>query len=90
VTIPPEDRHAEIERVFRLWEAAEKKRDADECLLCLWKLCRPEIERALKDMAMKEHSAVTPWMERRGLSYEEISDAVFPAVKDAAHNFGRC
>jgi hypothetical protein len=87
VTIPPEDRHAEIERVFRLWEAAKNKRDADECLLCLWKLCRPEIERALKDMAMKEHSAVTLWMERRGLSYEEISDAVFPAVKDAAHNF---
>ena len=87
MSIPPENRHAEIERVFRLWEAAENKRDADECLLCLLNLCRPEIQRALKDMAMKEHSAVTPWMERRELSYEEISDAVFPAVKDAAHNF---
>src|SRR5215208_3624885 len=76
-----------MERVFRLWEAAENKRDADECLLSLLNLCRPEIQRALKDMAMKEHSAVTHWMERRGLSCEEISDAVFPAVKDVAHNF---
>jgi hypothetical protein len=81
------DRHAEMGRAFRLWKAAKGKRDEDKQLVRLLELCQPEVKLALKDMATKEHSDVAHWLERRGLSYEELSYAVFPAVKAAAHNF---
>ena len=85
--VSPNDRHAEMARAFRLWQAAKGKREKDKQLVRLLKLCQPEVKRALKDVATKEHSDMAHWLKRRGLSYEEISYAVFPAVKAAAHNF---
>jgi hypothetical protein len=40
VTALSGDRRAEMNRVFRLWEAAESDRGRDKYLLWLWELCR--------------------------------------------------
>jgi hypothetical protein len=39
----PEDRRAEMNRVFRLWKVAKSDRNRDKYLVWLWELRRPEI-----------------------------------------------
>jgi hypothetical protein len=72
--------------VFRLWRAAKSERERNKQLLRLWELCEPEIRLALKPIAKNEPS-VKAWLDRRGLTFEEVTNAVFPAVKDAASNY---
>jgi hypothetical protein len=76
-----------MDRVFRLWKGARSERERNKYLFRLWELCRPEIKLALSDMAAEECSDRQSWLERRGLDFDEVCNAVFPAVKDAAHNF---
>jgi hypothetical protein len=76
-----------MDRVFRLWKAARSERRRNKYLVRLWELCRPEIKRALNDMAAEECSDRQSWLERRGLDFDEVCNAVFPAVKDAAGRF---
>jgi hypothetical protein len=71
---------------FRLWKAAKSPSEGHKHLVRIWELCEPEIKRALKDIAAKEPS-VEVWLRRRNLSFEEISNAVFPAVMYAAHRY---
>jgi hypothetical protein len=86
MTILPADRRVETARAFRLWRGAKTKREGDRLLLRLWQLCRPEITRAVQDVARGE-SSVWAWLERRGLTFEEVANAVFPAVKIAASRY---
>src|SRR5829696_5505768 len=86
MTILPEDRRAETDRAFGLWRAARSKREGDRHLVRLWELCRPEIARAVQDVAGGQRS-VRAWLDRRGLTFEEIANAVFPAVEDAASRY---
>jgi len=76
-----------MDRVFRLCKATKSEREHDKHLVWLWELCVSEIKRALKDMATKECSDWHSWLERRGLDFDEVRYAVFPAVKDALDNF---
>jgi hypothetical protein len=76
-----------MDRVFRLWKAARSERERNKYLVRLWELCRPEIKLALSDMAAKEGSDRQSWLERRGLDFDEVCNAVYPAVKDAAGRF---
>jgi hypothetical protein len=73
-------------RTFRLWEASKSPSEGHKHLVRIWELCDPEIKRALKDIAAKEPS-VQVWLERRGLSFEEVANAVFVAVEEAAHRY---
>jgi hypothetical protein len=86
MTILPEDRRAETDRAFGLWRAARSKREGDRHLVRLWELCRPEIARAVQDVAGGQRS-VRAWLDRRGLTFEEIANAVFPAVEEAASRY---
>jgi hypothetical protein len=86
MTILPEDRRAETDRAFGLWRAARSKREGDRHLVRLWELCRPEIARAVQDVAGRQRS-VRAWLDRRGLTFEEIANAVFPAVEEAASRY---
>ena len=76
-----------MDPVFRLWKAARSERERNKYLVRLWELCRPEIKLALNDMAAKEGSDRQSWLERRGLDFDEVCNAIFPAVKDAAGSF---
>ena len=76
-----------MDRVFRLWKGARSERERNKYLFRLWELCRPEIKLALSDMAAEDCSDRQPWLERRGLDFDEVCNAVFPAVKDAAGRF---
>jgi hypothetical protein len=76
-----------MDRVFRLWKAARSERERHKYLFRLWELCRPEIKLALNYMAAYECSDRQSWLERRGLDFDEVCNAVFPAVKDAAGRF---
>ena len=76
-----------MDRVFRLWKGARSERERNKYLFRLWELCRPEIKLALSDMAAEECSDRQSWLERRGLDFDEVCNAVFPAVKDAAGRF---
>jgi hypothetical protein len=95
MTILSADRRAETARAFGLWRSARSTREGDKYLVRLWELCRPEIARALQDVAGGQRS-VRAWLDRRGLTFEEIANAVFPAVEDAAsrydpgHESGAC
>jgi hypothetical protein len=76
-----------MDRVFRLWKATRSERERHKYLFRLWELCRPEIKLALNNMAEEECSDRHSWLERRGLDFDEVCNAVFPAVKDAAGRF---
>jgi hypothetical protein len=86
MTILPADRRVETARAFGLWRGAKTEREGYRHLLRLWELCRPEITRAVQDVARGE-SSVGAWLERRGLTFEEVANAVFPAVKIAASRY---
>jgi len=86
MTILSEDRRAEMARAFGRWRSARSTREGDKYLVRLWELCRPEIARALQDVAGGQRS-VRAWLDRRGLTFEEIANAVFPAVEDAASRY---
>jgi hypothetical protein len=72
--------------VFRLWRTAKSGRERNKQLVRLWELCEPEIRLALKAVAKNEPS-VEAWLDRRGLTFEQVAKAVFPAVMDAASNY---
>ena len=76
-----------MDRVFRLWKAARSEHERHKHLFRLWELCQPEIKLALNDMAAGECSDRRSWLERRGLDFDDVCHAVFPAVKDAAGRF---
>jgi hypothetical protein len=86
MTILPEDRRAESAREFGLWRESESKDERDKHLVRLWELCRHEIKRAVRDVAGGE-SSVGAWLDRRGLTFEEVSNDVFPAIIDAARRY---
>jgi hypothetical protein len=86
MTKKPRDRRVETARAFGLWRSASSKREGDRHLVRLWELCRPEIARAVQDVAGGQRS-VRAWLDRRGLTFEEIANAVFPAVEDAASRY---
>ncbi len=88
MAILPEDRHEEMVHTFGLWAATKSESEGNEHLVRLWELCEPEIRRALQDIAAKQTFAfVEVWLKYLGLSFEEVSCAVFPAVKDAAYKY---
>jgi len=54
-------------------------------LVRLWELCRPEIEpRAGRG---RGESSLGAWLDRRGLTFEEVATAAYPAVEDAASRY---
>jgi hypothetical protein len=65
MTILSADRRAETARAFGLWRSARNKREGDKYLLQLWALCRPEITRAVQDVARGE-SSVGAWLSAEG------------------------
>jgi len=73
--------------LFRRWRAAKSKSERHKHFVQLSELCKPAISRALQDIALKESSSVEVWLDRRGLSREEVYTAVFPAVQAAAHRY---
>jgi hypothetical protein len=86
MTMLPDDRRVETDRAFALWRDARSKREGDGHLVRLWELCRPEIARAVQDVAGGE-SSLGAWLDRRGLTFEEVATAVYPAVEDAASRY---
>ena len=69
-----------------MWRSAKSKREADRHLLRLWELCKPEIARAVQDVAGGEHS-VEAWLDRRGLTFDEVATTAFPTVAEAARRY---
>jgi hypothetical protein len=86
MTILPGDRRAETDRAFGLWRAATSKREGNRHLVRLWELCRPEIAHAVQEVAEGEPFVGT-WLDRRGLTFEEVANAVYPAVEEAARRY---
>ena len=82
-----DDRRAEIDRVFQLWEGAERERDKH--LIRLWELCEPVIKRALQDVAAKEDVSWREWLKRRGLEWDDVRQRAFFAVLEACPRFDR-
>jgi hypothetical protein len=90
MSIVPDDRRVETDRAFRQWRAARSKQEADRQLVRLWELCRPEIARALKDLAARESPgkpSAESWLKRRGLTFEEVAIAAYPAVEAVARRY---
>ena len=61
MAILPEDRRAKTDRVFGLWRSARSKRERDGQLVRLWELCRPEIARAVQEVAAEEGYVGRGW-----------------------------
>ena len=84
---PSHKRRAELDGAFKRWSTAKNEREREVWLVCLWELCRPEIRRAVKELATAENVSMKSWLKRRGLGLDEVSYAAFPAVKDAATRY---